>query len=34
MVGGGVHGKVVGIAQIIMTKDGFIIMVFQVFILT
>jgi hypothetical protein len=33
MVGGGVYGKVVGIAHIIMTGGGLIMTVFQVFIL-
>jgi hypothetical protein len=33
MVGGGVHGKVVGIAHIIMTGVGLIITMFQPFIL-
>jgi hypothetical protein len=33
MVSGGVHGKGVGIARTIMTGAGFIIVVFQVFIL-
>jgi len=33
MVGGGVFGKVAGIAQIIMTGAGVIITEFQVFIL-
>jgi hypothetical protein len=33
MAGGGVHGKVVGIAHIIMTGVGVIITMFQVFIL-
>jgi hypothetical protein len=33
MVGGGVHGKVGGIAHIIMTEAGVIITMFQVFIL-
>jgi hypothetical protein len=33
MVGGGVYGKVGGIAQIIMTGVGVIITRFQVFIL-
>jgi hypothetical protein len=33
MVGGGVHGKVVGIAHIIMTGVGLIITMSQVFIL-
>jgi hypothetical protein len=33
MVGGGVHGKVVGIARITMTGDGLITAMFQVFIL-
>jgi hypothetical protein len=33
MVGGGVHGKVVGIAHIIITGVGLIITVFHVFIL-
>jgi hypothetical protein len=32
MVGGGVHGKGVGIARIIMTGVGLIIIMFQVFI--
>jgi hypothetical protein len=32
MVGGGVHGRVVGIAHIIMTGAGVIITPFQVFI--
>jgi hypothetical protein len=33
MVGGGVHGKAVGIVHIIMTGAGVIITMFQVFIL-
>jgi len=33
MVGGGVYGKVVGIAHIIMTGAGVIITMFQAFIL-
>jgi hypothetical protein len=33
MVGGGAHGKVVGIARIIITGVGLIITMFQVFIL-
>ena len=33
MVSGGVYGKVVGIAHSIMTGDGVIIIMFQVFIL-
>jgi hypothetical protein len=33
MAGGGVHGKVVGIAHIIITVAGVIIEMFQVFIL-
>jgi hypothetical protein len=33
MVGGGVYGKVVGIAHIIITGDGVIIKLFPVFIL-
>jgi hypothetical protein len=33
MVGGGGYGKVVGIAHIIITGDGVIITMFQVFIL-
>jgi hypothetical protein len=33
MVGGGVHGKVVGIAHSIITGVGLIITMFQVFIL-
>jgi hypothetical protein len=33
MVGGGVHGKVAGIAHIIMTGDGLITAMFQVSIL-
>jgi hypothetical protein len=33
MVGGGVFGKVVGIAHIIITGAGVIIAMFQVFIL-
>jgi hypothetical protein len=34
MAGGGVYGKVVGIAHIIITGVGFITTMFQVFILT
>jgi len=34
MVGGGVHGKVAGIAHVIMTGAGFITAVFRVFITT
>ena len=33
MVGGGVYGKVIGIAHIIITEAGVIIAMFQVFIL-
>jgi hypothetical protein len=33
MVGGGAYGRAVGIAQIIMTGIGFIMTMFQVFIL-
>jgi hypothetical protein len=33
MVGGGVHGKVAGIVHVIMTGDGLIMTMFQVFIL-
>jgi hypothetical protein len=33
MVGGGVFGKVVGIDHVIITGDGVIITMFQVFIL-
>ena len=33
MAGGGVHGKVVGIAHIIITGVGLIITMFQVFIM-
>jgi hypothetical protein len=33
MAGGGVHGKVVGIAHIIITGVGVIITMFQVFIM-
>ena len=33
MVGGGVHGQVVGIAHVIIIKAGVIITMFQVFIL-
>jgi hypothetical protein len=33
MAGGGVYGKVVGIAHIIITGTGVIITMFQVFIL-
>ncbi len=33
MVGGGVHGEVVGIAHFIITRVGLIITMFQVFIL-
>jgi len=33
MAGGGVYGTVIGIAHIIITGDGLIIALFQVFIL-
>jgi hypothetical protein len=32
MVGGGVHGKVLGIAHVITTEAGLIMMLFQNFI--